>query len=154
MTTTAFGSSALSAAVPPPLRPGPPLPPAIARAAVRQSEQARRSPITHVRYVALATEDLAATVAFYQGIWDLYPVSGGDVYSCFTGPDNFVVEYTTALERIIDEDAWVPRVWPASPEYADRWGTAGPGEDLFALWHRTPPESGATGPGTGLRRAE
>jgi len=25
---------------------------------------------------------------------------------------------------------------------ADRWGTAGPGEDLFALWHRTPPETG------------
>jgi len=45
-------------------------------------------------------------------------------------------------ERITDEDACVPRVWPASPEYADRWGTAGPGEDLFALWHRTPPESG------------
>ena len=32
-----------------------------------------------------------------------------------------------------DEDSWVPRIWPASPEYADRWGTAGPGEDLFAL---------------------
>jgi hypothetical protein len=58
------------------------------------------------------------------------------------GPDNFVVEYTTALERISDEDAWVPRIWPAAPEYADRWGTAGPGEDLFALWHRTPPETG------------
>jgi len=31
---------------------------------------------------------------------------------------------------------------PLSKEYADRWGTAGPGEDLFALWHRTPPEPG------------
>ncbi len=47
-----------------------------------------------------------------------------------------------ALERIPDEDGWVPRVWPASPKYADRRGTAGPGEDLFALWHRTPPEPG------------
>ena len=25
---------------------------------------------------------------------------------------------------------------------SDWWGTAGPGEDLFALWHRTPPETG------------
>jgi catechol 2,3-dioxygenase-like lactoylglutathione lyase family enzyme len=68
--------------------------------------------------------------------------SGNNVYSYFAGPDNFVVEYTTALEKIPDEDSWVPRVWPATPEYADRWGTAGPGEDLFALWMTTPPEAG------------
>ena len=68
--------------------------------------------------------------------------SGDNVYSYFAGPDDFVVEYTTALEKIADEDAWVPRVWPATPDYADRWGTAGPGEDLFALWHRTPPDAG------------
>jgi hypothetical protein len=68
--------------------------------------------------------------------------SGDNVYSYFAGPDDFVVEYTTALEHIEDEDAWVPRVWPATPDYADRWGTAGPGEDLFALAHRTPPETG------------
>jgi catechol 2,3-dioxygenase-like lactoylglutathione lyase family enzyme len=68
--------------------------------------------------------------------------AGDNVYSYFAGPDEFVVEYTTALERIPDEDGWVPRVWPASPEYADRWGTAGPGEDLFALSHRTPSDAG------------
>jgi catechol 2,3-dioxygenase-like lactoylglutathione lyase family enzyme len=68
--------------------------------------------------------------------------AGDNVYSYFAGPDDFVVEYTTALEQITDEDDWVPRVWPALPQYADRWGTAGPGEDLFALWHRTPPEAG------------
>lgn len=68
--------------------------------------------------------------------------SGDNVYSYFAGPDEFVVEYTTALEKVPDEDAWVPRIWPATPGYADRWGTAGPGEDLFALWHRTPPEAG------------
>lgn len=67
---------------------------------------------------------------------------GDNVYSYFAGPDDFVVEYTTALERITDEDAWIPRVWPATKDYADRWGTAGPGEDLFALHHRTPAEAG------------
>ncbi|MTD56528.1 VOC family protein [Amycolatopsis pithecellobii] len=68
--------------------------------------------------------------------------SGDNVYSYFAAPDDVVVEYTTALEQIPDEDSWVPRVWPATPDYADRWGTAGPGEDLFALWHRTPPDAG------------
>jgi catechol 2,3-dioxygenase-like lactoylglutathione lyase family enzyme len=68
--------------------------------------------------------------------------SGDNVYSYFAGPDDFVVEYTTALEHIGDEDGWIPRVWPATPEYADSWGTAGPGEDLFALSHRTPAETG------------
>ena len=68
--------------------------------------------------------------------------SGDNVYSCFAGPDNFVVEYTTALEQITDEDAWVPRIWPTTQDCADPRGTAGAGEDLFALWHRTPPEPG------------
>ena len=58
------------------------------------SEVARRSPITHVRYVALATEDLASTVAFYEGIWGLYQV-GGDGDVVFLGavgsPEPFVV---------------------------------------------------------------
>jgi DMSO reductase anchor subunit len=42
------------------------------------SEQALRSPITHVRHVALATEDLAASVAFYDGIRRLYRVGGDE----------------------------------------------------------------------------
>ena len=68
--------------------------------------------------------------------------AGDNVYSYFRGPDSVVVEYTTELETVSDEDAWVPRVWPASPEYADRWGTAGPGEDLFALMHDSPADAG------------
>ncbi len=68
--------------------------------------------------------------------------SGDNVYSYFAGPDDVVVEYTTALEKIPDEDDWIARIWPATPDYADRWGTAGPGEDLFALWHRTPADAG------------
>lgn len=68
--------------------------------------------------------------------------AGDNVYSYFNDPNDFVVEYTTALEQITDEDAWVPRVWPGTADYADRWGTAGPGEDLFAVWNRTPTDSG------------
>ena len=59
------------------------------------------------------------------------------------GPDNIVVEYMTALDQVTDENSQVPRAWPATPDYADRRGTTGPGEDLFALWNRTAPEPGA-----------
>lgn len=44
-----------------------------------------------------------------------------------------MVEYTTELELVADEDAWVPRVWSMDNVYADRWGTGGTGADLFAL---------------------
>ena len=105
MTAISFDPANLDAAVPPPPQPGPPLPPAIAPAAVPASEVARRSPITHVRYVALATEDLAATVAFYQGIWGLYEV-GRDSDVVFLGavgsPEPFVVRVRRADERRTD----------------------------------------------------
>jgi catechol 2,3-dioxygenase-like lactoylglutathione lyase family enzyme len=68
--------------------------------------------------------------------------AGDNVYSYFLGPGGFVVEYTTELEKIPDEDSWMPRRWSASIEYADQWGTAGPGEDLFALAHTSAPETG------------
>ena len=87
MTTTSSGPLALDAAIPPPPRPGPPLPPAVVPDVERPSERARRSPITHVRYVALATENLAATLAFYEGIWGLYQV-GRDEDVVFLGTDS------------------------------------------------------------------
>jgi catechol 2,3-dioxygenase-like lactoylglutathione lyase family enzyme len=59
--------------------------------------------------------------------------AGDNTYAYFRDPNDVVVEYTTELERIPDEDAWVPRVWPATNDYADRWGTGGTGADLFAL---------------------
>ncbi|WP_456572695.1 VOC family protein [Blastococcus sp. SYSU D00820] len=79
----------------------------------------------------------------HRPLWGPGRHSAGDnVYSYFQGPGGFVVEYTTELETIPDEDSWQPRRWSASPEYADQWGTAGPGEDLFALSHTSEPESG------------
>ena len=79
----------------------------------------------------------------HEPLWGPGRHSAGDnVYSYFAGPDQVVVEYTTALEVIPDEDAWVPRMWMPSPDYADRWGTAGPGEDLFALLNHSPTDSG------------
>ena len=105
MTTTSTGPHTLDGAVPPPPRPGPPLPPALAPAGVQPSELARRSPITHVRYAALATENLAESVAFYEGIWGLYPV-GSDGGVTFLGavgsPEPFVIRLRAAAERRTD----------------------------------------------------
>jgi catechol 2,3-dioxygenase-like lactoylglutathione lyase family enzyme len=58
---------------------------------------------------------------------------GNNTFAYFADPNRNVVEYTTALEVIEDEDAWVPRIWPETGEYRDQWGTGGLGEDLFAL---------------------
>ncbi len=71
--------------------------------------------------------------AGHSPLWGPGRHSAGDnVYSYFSDPDRNVVEYTTELERIPDEDAWIPRVWSATNEYADRWGTGGTGMELFA----------------------
>jgi len=68
--------------------------------------------------------------------------AGDNTYAYFADPDRNVVEYTTELECIADEDTWVPRIWPASRQYADQWGTAGPGEDLFALFGNSGKDNG------------
>jgi catechol 2,3-dioxygenase-like lactoylglutathione lyase family enzyme len=68
--------------------------------------------------------------------------AGDNVYSYFRDPADFVVEYTTELQRIPDEDAWIPRVWPMDNRYADRWGTGGTGEDLFAVGATAPDDHG------------
>jgi hypothetical protein len=59
--------------------------------------------------------------------------AGDNTYAYFADPDRNVVEYTTELELVTNEDAWVPRVWSMDNAYADRWGTGGTGADLFAL---------------------
>jgi len=58
---------------------------------------------------------------------------GNNTFAYFADPDHNVVEYTTALELIEDEDAWTPRIWPADGDGRDQWGTGGLGDDLFAL---------------------
>jgi len=146
VTTTSFGPPTLDGAVPPPPQPGPPLPPAIAPAAVRPSEQARRSPITHVRYVALATEDLAGTVAFYQGIWGLYPVGGdGDVVFLGAGgsPEPFVGRVRAAAERRTDLIAFGAK---------DRAAVDGLAAVLATDGVRIAAEPGTAGDGGGGRR--
>ena len=51
--------------------------------------------------------------------------AGDNTFTYFLDPNGNVVEYTTALEKVVDDDAWVPRTFEATPEQADQWGTAG-----------------------------
>lgn len=79
----------------------------------------------------------------HAALWGPGRHSAGDnTFSYFADPFGNVVEYTTELERIADEDAWTPRIWPATSDYADQWGTAGGLEDLFALDAVTQEDSG------------
>jgi catechol 2,3-dioxygenase-like lactoylglutathione lyase family enzyme len=51
--------------------------------------------------------------------------AGDNTFSYFLDPTGNVVEYTTELEKIEDDQSWSPRVFAASPEDADQWGTGG-----------------------------
>lgn len=50
---------------------------------------------------------------------------GDNTFSYFTDPSGLVCEYTSEVAQI-DEDSWLCRVWPRTPELSDQWGTAGP----------------------------
>jgi catechol 2,3-dioxygenase-like lactoylglutathione lyase family enzyme len=79
----------------------------------------------------------------HRPLWGPGRHSAGDnTFSYFADPHGNVVEYTTELERVLDEDTWTPRIWPATPDYYDQWGTAGGLEDLFALDSVTDTDSG------------
>ena len=50
---------------------------------------------------------------------------GNNVFSYFVDPSGMVCELTADVQQIND-DTWLPRVWPRTPELSDLWGTAGP----------------------------
>jgi catechol 2,3-dioxygenase-like lactoylglutathione lyase family enzyme len=56
--------------------------------------------------------------------------AGDNTFSYFTDPAGNVIEYTTELERIEDDEAWQPRTFSTAPEEADQWGTGGPFEPM------------------------
>lgn len=51
---------------------------------------------------------------------------GNNVFCYFQDAAGFVVEYTTDIQKIEDEEAHQPQVWKRVPELMDRWGTSGP----------------------------
>ncbi len=51
---------------------------------------------------------------------------GDNVFAYFADPSGLVCELTSEVQQIVDEAAWLPRVWARTPELSDLWGTAGP----------------------------
>lgn len=51
--------------------------------------------------------------------------AGDNTFTYFLDETGNVVEYTTELELVEDEDAWVVRTFEATDEAADQWGTGG-----------------------------
>jgi catechol 2,3-dioxygenase-like lactoylglutathione lyase family enzyme len=49
---------------------------------------------------------------------------GDNTFSYFLDPYGNVMEYTTELEKIEDEETWEPRIWEINAENSDQWGTA------------------------------
>lgn len=48
---------------------------------------------------------------------------GDNTFTYFMDPHNNIIEYTTELQKIPDEDNWEPRVFdPGLPETRDQWG--------------------------------
>ena len=63
----------------------------------------------------------------YRPLWGPGRHGAGDnTFSYFLDPLDNVIEYTTELELIPDEDTWEPRTYdPMNPDTSDQWGTGG-----------------------------
>ncbi|MFE4668781.1 VOC family protein [Streptomyces sp. NPDC056716] len=50
---------------------------------------------------------------------------GDNTFSYFVDPNGNVAEYTSELKTLTHQDDYCGRVWPATPEENDQWGTGG-----------------------------
>ncbi len=74
---------------------------------------------------------------------------GNNPFAYFVSPSGFVIEFTTEIEQI-DEDNHEPREWPwGDPELSDRWMTAGPATPAMRAVMLGRPDKGY--PATGNR---
>ncbi|MGW4905306.1 VOC family protein [Streptomyces sp. NPDC004270] len=68
---------------------------------------------------------------------------GNNTFSYFQDPSSgFVLEYTTAAQVIDDEHGWTPKVYPATAQTTDQWGTANPRDELVSTALRGFPDPG------------
>lgn len=69
---------------------------------------------------------------------------GDNTFSYFTDPAGLVCEYTSEVAQI-EEDSWLCRVWPRTPELSDQWGTAGPPTEIVRKHMAGIPDPGHLG---------
>ncbi len=67
---------------------------------------------------------------------------GDNTFSYFFDPFGNVMEYTTELETIPDEDTWEPRVFEINAENSDQWGTANPITEVMIPAQFNDPDQG------------
>jgi catechol 2,3-dioxygenase-like lactoylglutathione lyase family enzyme len=67
---------------------------------------------------------------------------GDNTFSYFFDPFGNVMEYTTELEKIADEETWEPRVFEISDENSDQWGTANPIDEVMIPAQFNDPDQG------------
>jgi catechol 2,3-dioxygenase-like lactoylglutathione lyase family enzyme len=65
--------------------------------------------------------------------------AGNNAFSYFFTPGGNRLEYTAELEEV-DDETWVPNVYPSSPEIIDQWGTGAMTGDIVRGEHE--PERG------------
>lgn len=64
--------------------------------------------------------------------------AGDNTFSYFLDPAGNLVEYTTELETIENDDSWEPRTFEMTPEGSDQWGTGGPFEEMIPAMFNDP----------------
>ncbi|WP_426243600.1 VOC family protein [Nocardioides sp. LHG3406-4] len=67
---------------------------------------------------------------------------GDNTFSYFFDPNGNIMEYTTELETIPDEQTWVPRVFEINDENSDQWGTANPITEVMIPAQFNDPDQG------------
>jgi catechol 2,3-dioxygenase-like lactoylglutathione lyase family enzyme len=69
--------------------------------------------------------------------------AGNNTFSYFQDPGTgFVMEYTTALQKIDDEHGWTPKVYSTTDEETDQWGTANVFDDVILTTMHGRPDPG------------
>lgn len=68
---------------------------------------------------------------------------GNNTFSYFQDPGSgFVLEYTTGVRMIDDEHGWTPKVYPATEQTGDQWGTANPRDETVSALLCGHPDAG------------
>ncbi|MBI2724765.1 MAG: VOC family protein [Polaromonas sp.] len=97
---------------------------------------------TAINHMAFLVDDEAAVLAASErakaaGVPQIWGAGrhgpGGNVFSYFRDPANFVCEYTAELIQIEPDQVWNAKEWKRTPQNANVWGTGGPTPEAIRL---------------------
>jgi catechol 2,3-dioxygenase-like lactoylglutathione lyase family enzyme len=115
--------------------------------------QSKHSSLNHISFEVRGLDEfMRATGKMirrgHQPVWGPGRHGAGDnTFSYFEDPSTgFVMEYTTALQKIDDEHGWTPKVYSTSDEDTDQWGTANPFDEVVLTTMHGRPDPGLWSP--------